>query len=409
MAPRSFVIPRQIFYGSGSLQNLSTVTGTKAYIVTDPGVRSLGLVERVEAILQKNNIATAVFDKVEPDPSHVLVLDIFSQVQQFSPDIIISIGGGSSIDAGKTAWLLYEHPDLAELPFLNFLRQASNRELRKKAMYIAIATTSGTGSEVTNAAVVTDRSVNPPYKAGFGSKHLVPDIAIADPELAVSMPPNITANTGFDALIHAIECYVLTQPSDMVDPIALWAAKTIFEWLPQAYIDGKNMVAREKMHTASLQGGLTFSNGRLGLVHGLAHEIGGTFHIPHGLANAFMLCHVFAFLYPSKKARMVSLSNQLGISGQDEQSKVMNLLISLNKLKEEVGIPLSIKNSGLNSDLFFGQIDAISNDYMKQLDRNPNNARMSVEERRLAGIPHSVDQIKSLFLNAWNGTSIEIL
>ena len=363
----------------------------------------------MEAILQKNKIATVVFDKVEPDPSHVLVLNIFSQVLQFKPDVIISIGGGSSIDAGKTAWLLYEHPDLAELPFLDFLRQASTRELRKKAIFIAIATTSGTGSEVTNAAVVTDRSVNPPYKAGFGSKYLVPDIAIADPELAASMPPEVTANTGFDALIHAIECYVLTQASDLIDPLAIWAAKNIFEWLPQAYADGKNMIAREKMHTASLQAGIAFSNGRLGLVHGLAHELGGTFHIPHGRANAYMLCHVFAFLYTSKKARMLSLVTQLGISGQDDQSKIKHLLVSLDKLKEKVGIPISIKNSGLDAALFLGQVDAISNDYMKQVDRNPNNAKMTLEERRLAGIPHSVDQIRDLFLNAWNGTSVEIL
>jgi len=256
MASRSFIVPRQIFYGTGALQNLSTVTGQKAFIVTDPGVRALGFVERIETILQKNNITTAVFDKVEPDPSRDLVWGIFSQVQDFKPDIIVSIGGGSSIDAGKTAWVLYEHPDLAKLPFLDFLLQASTRELRKKAIFIAIATTSGTGSEVTSAAVVTDRSVNPPYKAGFGSKHLVPDIAIADPELAASMPPNVTANTGFDALVHAIECYVLTQPSDMVDPIAIWSANTIFEWLPRAYTDGKNMLTREKMHTASLQAGI---------------------------------------------------------------------------------------------------------------------------------------------------------
>ena len=408
MASRSFVIPRQIYYGTGALQNLSTVTGQKAFIVTDPGVRALGLVERTETILQKINIKTAVFYKVEPDPSRDLVWSIFSQVQDFKPDIIVSIGGGSSIDAGKTAWLLYEHPDLAKLPFLDFLRQASTRELRKKAIFIAIATTSGTGSEVTSAAVVTDRSVNPPYKAGFGSKHLVPDIAIADPELAASMPPDVTANTGFDAFIHAIECYIFTQPSDMVDPIAIWSANTSFKWLPIAYADGKNMLAREKMHTASLQAGIAFSNGRLGLVHGLAHEIGGTFHIPHGRANAFMLCHVFAFLYASKKDRMISLADHLGISGQDDSSKVNNLLTALDKLKDKVGIPLAIKNSGLDKNLFMGQLDAISNDYMNQIARSPATGKMNVEERRLAGIPYSADQVKELFLNAWNGTSIKI-
>ncbi len=406
---RTFTTPRNIYYGPGALESLSTVPGQRALIVTDSVVRGLGLVERVEKILHANNIETAVFDKVEPDPSKETVWSAFHVAQDFKPDLFIGLGGGSSIDTGKAAWVLYEHPDLAERPFLEFIGEVARRELRKKARYVAIATTSGTASEVTSAAVVTDHDMKPPFKAGFGSRQLVPDVAIADPELAASMPPAVTANTGFDALIHAIECYVLTRPSDMVDSLALWAANTIWEWLPEAVTNGTNMEARDKMHLASLQAGMAFSNGRLGLVHGLAHQLGAVFHTPHGRANAFMLCPVFAFLYPTHKARLSSLATSLGIAGQDDQAKIANLLTGLDKLKEKVDIPLAIKDSGLAESEWQEQLELISNDYMNQFARSPAAARLTPEYRRAMGIPVSTDEVKELFVHAWNGTRAELM
>ena len=408
MTYRTFIVPRNIYYGPGALESLSTVSGKRALIVTDPGVRALGLVERVEKILQSNKIETAVFDKVEPDPSKETVWSIFSLAQDFKPDLFVGLGGGSSMDAGKTTWVLYEHPDLAKLPFLEFIQEIPRRELRKKANYIAIATTSGTGSEVTAAAVVTDHDMKPPYKAGFGSRHLVPDVAIADPELAASMPPDVTANTGFDALVHAIECYVLSRPSDMTDAPALWSANTIKEWLPKAVANGDDMQARDKMHLASLQAGIAFNNGTLGLVHGTAHQIGALYGVPHGRANAFMLCPSFAFLYPTHKARLSRLAEQLGITGQDDRTKVTNLLTALDRLKEKVGIPLAIKDSGLDEKQWLEQVDLISNDYMDQLARSPAITRLTPEARRERGIPLSANEVKELFMHAWNGTRAEL-
>lgn len=408
MAYRTFVVPRHIFYGPGAIESLATIPGERALIVTDPGIRQLGLVERVERLLQANKITTAVFDKVEPDPSKDTAWNVFHTAQEFKPDLFIGLGGGSSMDAGKTAWVLYEHPNLAERPLTEFLREASRRELRKKAKYVAIATTSGTGSEVTGAAVITNRDAKPPQKTGFGSRHLVPDIAIADPELAATMPPTVTADTGFDAMVHAIECYVLSRPSGMVDSIALWAAKTIREWLPKAVDNGKDMQARDQMHLASLQAGMAFSNGRLGLVHGLAHHLGAVFGVPHGRANAFMLCPVFAFLYPSHKARLSGLATLLGMSGQDDQTRVSNLLSGLDKLKDETGIPLAIKNAGLDESEFMEQAELFASVYMERLAQSPNADRLTPEFRRQNGIPQSTDDITGLFMHAWNGTRAEI-
>jgi acetaldehyde dehydrogenase/alcohol dehydrogenase len=377
-------------------------------IVTDPGVRALGLVEKVEKTLQSGNIATTIFDNVEPDPSKETAWAAFALAQEFKPDIIIGLGGGSPIDTGKTAWVLYENPDLAERPFLEFLREARSRELRKKARYVAIATTSGTGSEVTSAAVITDRSVDPPNKAGYGSLHLVPDIAIADPELASSMPPAVTANTGYDALVHATECYVLTPPSDMVDPLAIWSARTILEWLPKAVENGSNMESRDKMHLAALQAGIAFSNGRLGMVHGIAHLIGATHHIPHGRANAFMLCPVFAFLYTGYKARLSALASSIGIDGKDDRTKVTDLLKLLDDLKKKIDIPLAIKDSGLEESEWQAHLGPIAESYMATFRRIPNLSELSPEVRRAQGIPASAKEVEEILMHAWNGTRGEL-
>ena len=404
MAYRTFVIPRTILSGPGALEGLSNVPGQRVLLVTAPGIRALGLVERVEKIVKKSGAETVAYDQVEPDPSKETARSVFALAQSFKPDLIIGLGGGSAMDTGKAAWVLYEHPDLAERSFQDFIREVSRRELRKKARYAAIATTSGTGSEVTSAAVITDRDVTPPVKAGFGSRHMVPDVAIADPELTVSMPPGITANTGLDAMVHACECYILISPSDMVDPLALWSARTIQEWLPRAVDNGEDLTARDKMHLASLQAGIAFSNGRLGLVHAAAHEIGATFGVPHGLANAFMLCPVFAFLYPAYRNRMSGLASHLGVTGPDDVTRVNNLLDALDRFKERVGIPRGMKDSGLDEQSFMAKVERISEVYVERLERIPVVKELTAAERRSRGIPASSDDMKQLFVHAWNGT-----
>jgi alcohol dehydrogenase class IV len=365
-------------------------------------MRKIGIVEQVEKILLNNSIETRVFDQVEAEPSKDTARKAFSQVADFNPDVIIGLGGGSSMDVGKVAWMLYEHPDLAKLSFTEFEQEFIKRELREKASYVAIATTSGTGSEVTSSAVVIDFDVKPPYKAALRSRQIIPDVAIVDPNLTLSVPPDITANTGFDALIHAIECYILIEPTEMVDCLALGAAKTIWEWLPKVFENGNDIVARDKMHTASLQAGMAFSNGRLGAVHLPAHDIGAAFKIPHGRSNAFMLCPVFAWLFPSRRERFGSLATALGIKGRGNRMKTENLLAALDQLKQAVGIPLAIKDAGINSSRFHTEIDAIVDFYMERIGQNLANLP---EDRRLAiGLPGSAKETKQLYMHAWNGT-----
>jgi len=408
MAYKTFVIPRTTYYGQGALESINELSAKRALIVTDPGIRKLGLIERVEDILKKNNIATSVFEDVEPDPSKKTVWTIFDQAQEFKPDLFIGLGGGSSMDAAKTAWILYEHPDLAELSFLEFLGVAGSKVLRNKARLIAIATTSGTGSEATRFAVVTNREVMPPIKLGYASNHVLPDIAIVDSELAALMPPSITANTGFDALIHAIECFTYFPGSEMVDMYSIKAAELVMEYLPKAVENGKDMVARDNMHLASYQAGVAISNGGTLLVHETAHSIGSLFHIPHGMANALMLCPVFAFTYPARKARLAQLANALRISGKDERETVTKLLDTLNALKKQIGIPMAIKETGVDETEFFKQLDAISNQIMQRMLSRPPVANMTEEQRRARGLPGNVDDLKELFTHAWNGSFAEL-
>jgi len=406
MPHRTFVVPRYIYSGPGALESLSTVSGQRAFIVTDPVIRTLGIVEQVEKILHANGIETQVFDEVEAEPSKETAWKVFSRMQGFNPDMIVGLGGGSAMDVGKVAWVLYEHPDLAGLPFSRFEREFRARPLRKKAQYVAITTSAGTGSEVTSSAVVIDRDVDPPYKAGLSSQQIIPDVAIVDPELTVSMPPDVTANTGFDALIHAIECYVLIEPSDLVDSLALWAAKTIWEWLPKAVENGQDIQARDHMHVASLQAGMAFSNGRLGAVHVPAHDIGAQFHIPHGRSNAFMLCPVFAWLYPHRKARFGDLASFLGFTGRGNRGKTEKLLAGLDQLKQTVGIPLAIKDAGIDSNLFHAKLDPVIESYMARFGNNIANLPLKV--RRNIGLPTSGEEVKQLYIHAWNGTRAEL-
>ena len=406
MTYRQFIVPRDIFYGPRAFDVLANLTGERALIVTDRGVRSLGLVERADKILRAKKAEITVFDRTEPEPSKSTICDIFSLAQDFQPDFFIGFGGGSPIDAGKMGWVLYEHPDLATRSLPEIARELPRCTLRHKAKYIAIATTSGTGSEVSCMAVINNHDVEPLQRVILRSPHLVPDVAIADPELASSMPPGLTANTGFDAMVHALESYVLTPPSDLIDSLAIGAAKTIWEWLPRAVADGRDMMARDKMHLAALQAGMTFSNGRLGLVHVTADQIDPAFGIPHGMACALMLCPAFAFLYPSHEARLSSLAASLGIAGVDDQTKVANLLTSLDQLKQKVGIPLAIKETGRKEDCFQAKLDQIANGYMDRI--SPISTRLTPDARRAAGMLMSIAEAKELFTHAWNGTRAEL-
>jgi alcohol dehydrogenase class IV len=375
-------------------------------MVTDPGVRDMGFIERIEKILKSRNTEVIVFDQVEPDPSRETAHNIYLMAQDFKPDVFIGLGGGSSIDAGKAAWVFYEHPDIAEMHLFDVQKAALTRVLRNKARYIAIPTTSGTGSEVTGVAVITARDIEPPLKVGFRSPEMKPDIAIADPELAATMPPTVTANTGFDALVHAIECYVLTPPSDMVDPLCICAAETLWKWLPEAVANGGNMLARDKIHTAALQAGMAFSNGRLGSIHLLSHEISAIFGVAHGRANAFMLCPVFAYIYPTHTSRLASLCDRLGFSGKDDRTKITSLLDGLDELKQNVGIPLAMSDE-ITENVFRAQLEPLAKSYSDYVIEK-RLAALTPEQCRADGWPVSEEDVKTLYSHAWNGTRVHL-
>ncbi|MBN1380950.1 MAG: iron-containing alcohol dehydrogenase [Deltaproteobacteria bacterium] len=403
MAYNVFIAPREIYYGTGALNAIAGVPGKRILCVTDSGVRSQGLVDKLETILKEKGAETTIYDQVEPDPSRETIGKIAELANEFNPDLIIGLGGGSSIDAGKGAWVLYENPDFMKCSVMEVIPKILGCVLRQKARYAAIPTTSGTGSEVTRAAVITDNSITPPYKGAWNAPQIVPDIAICDPELTISMPPQVTANTGFDALSHAIECFVLINPSDLVDSEALWSARNIFTWLPKAVAEGKNLEARDKMHMAALQAGLAFANGTLGLVHSIAHIMGAEFHIPHGRAIAYALNPVFEFFYKTgRRARLVQLADALSMKGDTDKAKVSTLLSSITKLKQDVGIPTAIKDSDLSEEKYFAGLDAMIKSYENRIALIPPNMKPFFI------MPETIGEVRDLFLRAWTGEKTEL-
>jgi alcohol dehydrogenase len=398
MPYRSFIVPRNIYYGSGSIEALKRLKGKRALIVTGLHISSIGIVGQVKNLIA-GKAEVEVFDKVEADPSSSTIRSIFSLAQEFKPDLFIGLGGGSPIDAGKAAWALYENPDLADLSVKDIQRELPRRELRKKASYIAIPTTSGTGSEVTRFTMVTDDADQPHSKISWFSTHLVPDTAIIDPELTITMSPEVTANTGFDALVHAVECYVFTEPSEIVDSLAVRAARQILEWLPIAVADGRNKEARDKMQMSALEAGMAFSNGTLWLVHIIAHELGSILELPHGLTCALMLTQSFAFLYNSHRARLVSLAASLGIIGRDDKTAVNNFLDSLDNLKRKIGIPSAIKAVGLEESVFFIKIESVIERCVEQINRYAASPGL---------FTLTDDKVRDLYRHAWNGTRPEL-
>ena len=271
-----FTLPRDIYYGRGCLDTLKTLKGKKAIIVVGGGsMKRFGFLDKVENYLHEAGIETRLFENVEPDPSVETVMRGAAAMREFEPDWIVSIGGGSPIDAAKAMWAFYEYPDVT---FEQLCTPFSFPELRQKAKFLAIPSTSGTATEVTAFSVITDYQKGIKYP--LADFNITPDVAIVDPELAETMPAQLTANTGMDALTHAIEAYVSTLHSPFTDPLALKAIQTVFDYLPASYQGDKN--AREQMHYGQCLAGMAFSNALLGIVHSMAHKTGAAFqHRPH--------------------------------------------------------------------------------------------------------------------------------
>ena len=306
-----FKIPDKIYFEAGSIQYLEKMPNiTRAFIVTDQSMVKLGYIDKILYHLRKRQeyVHSEIFSEVESDPSFDTINKGVKMMNEFKPDVVIAVGGGSPIDAAKGMWLFYEHPDAdadgMKLKFMDIRKRTYKfPKLGEKAKMVAIPTTSGTGSEVTSFAVITDKQNNKKYP--LADYELTPDVAIVDPDLVMSLPKKITADTGMDVLTHAIESYVSNMASDYTDGLAEKAAELVFKNLREAYNNGNNKVAREKMHNASTIAGMAFTNAFLGINHSIAHKMGAEFHLAHGRINAILLPYVIRY-NSSKPTKFVS-------------------------------------------------------------------------------------------------------
>lgn len=351
-----FTLPRDIYYGSGSLDVLKTIKGKKAMIVVGGGsMKRFGFLDKVVANLKEAGIETRLFENVEPDPSVETVLKGAQAMREFSPDWIVSIGGGSPIDAAKAMWAFYEYPDTS---FETLIQPFSFPELRQKARFIAIPSTSGTATEVTAFSVITDYQKGVKYP--LADYNITPDIAIVDPDLAETMPAVLTAHTGMDALTHAVEAYVSTLHSPFTDPLALQAIQMVFAYLPDSYNGDKN--AREQMHYAQCLAGMAFTNALLGIVHSMAHKTGAAFstgHIPHGCANAIYLPYVIKFNTKCAKARYADIARFIGLKGSEDEL-VAGLCAKIDGYNARLKIPKSLKEFGIDEKEFTKKVSDIA-------------------------------------------------
>ncbi|MGP1385045.1 MAG: bifunctional acetaldehyde-CoA/alcohol dehydrogenase [Thainema sp.] len=361
-----FRIPPKIYFKYGCLPvALRDLAGKqRALIVTDKPLYELGMTRTVEAVLDDIGIKYDIFYDVEPDPSLDTVNRGLALMNRFNPDVIIAFGGGSPMDAAKVMWLMYEQPDIEfegmAMRFMDIRKRVYEfpTTLGAKATLVCIPTTSGTGSEVTPFAVVTDNRTGIKYP--IADYALTPHMAIVDPQLVMNMPKSLTAFGGIDALTHALEAYVSVCASEFTNGQALEAIRLLFKYLPSAYKNGANdPKAREKVHYAATMAGMAFANGFLGICHSLAHKLGSTFHIPHGLANALMISHVIRYnatdapfkqaifpqyKYPNAKWRYARIADYLQLGGADEDEKVDRLIAAIEQLKAAVDIPTAIRD-----------------------------------------------------------------
>ena len=343
-----FTLPRDLYYGKDALEQLKNLKGKKAVLVLGGGsMKKFGFVDKVLGYLKEAGIETKLIENVEPDPSVETVMKGAAVMREFEPDWIISMGGGSPIDAAKAMWVFYEYPDTT---FEAILEPFSFPELRQKAKFLAIPSTSGTATEVTAFSVITDYSTGVKYP--LADFNITPDVAIVDPQLAETMPPKLTAHTGMDALTHAIEAYVSTMNGPFTDPLALKAIHMVFDYLPASYDGDKD--AREQMHYAQCLAGQAFSNALLGIVHSMAHKTGAAFstgHIPHGCANAIYLPYVIKFNAKNAEARYADIARSVGISGTDSEC-VKALCDKIDEYNVKLNIPKTLKEFGILEDEF---------------------------------------------------------
>lgn len=375
-----FKVPNKIFFEKGSIQYLQVMKDiSKVFIVTDPSMVKLGYVDKILYYLEKRktSVHTQIFSQVEPDPSFDTVKKGVEMMNYFEPDCIIALGGGSAIDAAKGMWLLYEQPDVdldaLKPKFLDIRKRVYKiDDLGKKAKMVAIPTTSGTGSETTSFAVISDKEKNMKYP--LADYALVPTIAIVDPELVYTLPKSVVADTGMDVLTHAIEAYVSNMATDYTDGLAVKAVELVFEYLERSYNDANDKVAREKMHNASTIAGMAFSNAFLGINHSIAHKIGAEFHVPHGRANAILLPYVIKYnaTMPSKfvsfpkyeyfvaDKKYADLARRLGLPASTTEEGVNSLIKAVKDLMKKIDMHTSFEEEIPDEKLYMDKVDDLA-------------------------------------------------
>ena len=409
-----FKIPPKIYFEAGSVQYLSKMPGiTKAFVVTDPSMVKLGYVDKVIYQLQKRDehVHYEIFSDVEPDPSFDTIDRGVAAMGQFEPNVIIALGGGSTIDAAKGMWLFYEHPDVdkegLKIKFMDIRKRTYKfPKLGLKAKFVAIPTTSGTGSEVTSFAVITDKNNNIKYP--FADYELTPDVAIIDPNFVMSLPKILTADTGMDVLTHALEAYVSNMASDFTDGLAEKAGELIANYLVRAYVDGNDREAREKVHNASTIAGMAFTNAFLGVNHSLAHKLGAEYHISHGRCNAILLPYVIRYnaTLPTKfvsfpkyeyyiaDKKYANFAKKIGLQFDSTEEGVDALINLVYTLLDKLEIPKSFREYGLDEEEYMNKLDDLANKAFGD-QCTTSNPRLPL-----------VNELKKIMIDAYYGVNL---
>ncbi len=383
-----FTIPRDVFMGDDAISNLTSIKGKKAYIVIgSERLKKDGTLGKVEGYLKEAGIESKVFIGVEHDPSVQTVKKGVAEMLDYQPDWIIGIGGGSPIDAAKAMWLFYEYPDFT---FEEAIKPFNLPELRKKARFIGITTTSGTATEVTSFSVITDKETGIKYP--IADFNLTPDIAIVDTNLVLTLTPEVVANTGLDVLTHAIEAYVSTMATPLTDALAMKAIEMTVANLAGSFKE--DMTARKNMHIAQNLAGMAFSNAILGIVHSMAHKTGDIFTIPHGMANAIYLSYAIEYNAKTAPKKYAEIATQLRLSGSTEQELVKSLVDLIKNMRQEFNIPASLKEFGVNEAEF--------------LDRLPSLAKTAVADPCTGTNPRTIDDatMENLYRAAYYGEEV---
>ncbi|AIQ45777.1 butanol dehydrogenase [Paenibacillus sp. FSL R7-0273] len=383
-----FTIPRDIYFGENALDILKTLRGQKATLVIGGGsIKNQGYLDKIKQLLEAAGMETQLIEGINTEPTVAMVQAGAAQMREFQPDWIIGLGGGSPMDAAKAMWIFYEYPELtfeqAAVPF-------TLPELRTKAKFIGIPTTSGTAAEISNLSVITDEQTGIKYPlADFG---LTPDIAIIDPILVAQMPQHMIAYSGMDAVTHSLEAYVAKPRTIFTDALAIEAAEALKDHLLASYQG--DMSSREKVHYAQAMAGMSFANAVLGNVHSLAHKSGPTFNIPHGLANAIYLPYVIQFNRKAIEERYAKLAARLKLKGDTTKELTDSLIEWVRELNREMGIPGTIKELGITETEFLIHVDVMAANAVKDpcTGTNPRET--------------SVGQMKQLYEAAFYGRNV---